>query len=95
MSKEKIYEYKYKTHLISISEENELIIDGVIHDKDTGLPVGIPLLTNTNLHGKIRKITAEDVAVKVSLRHTGIGTKITIYLNGIKVDSKHVIAALF
>lgn len=79
----------FQGHTISIGSNYELFIDGTLQDKDTGLPIAIPLLSCTTLKGKIRKMSDSDINVSADLRHTGIGTMVTVYANGQKIASKH------
>jgi hypothetical protein len=95
MDKKLIYQIKYANHLVGISNYHELIIDGVVQDKDISLPVGIPLLSTATVKGKIRRFTEDDINIRVELRHTGLGTLITIYANHHKIVSQHIMASSY
>ena len=90
-----IFQVEYQGNVIAISEENMLFINGTLQDKDSGIPFGIPMLSTTSLNGEIKKIASSDIKVRAHLRHTGIGTNITIFINNTKLLTKHVIAPLF
>lgn len=84
-----LFSTTFQGHAISISRDFELFIDEVLQDKDTSLPIGIPLLSCPTLNGKIRRMTNDDINISVDLRHTGIGTLVTVYANHQKIASKH------
>lgn len=94
-NEELLCQITYEGHRISISDNFELIIDDTIHDKDTSLPFGIPLISTTKLKGKIKRFRNADITVRADLRHTGIGTLITIYADNQKIYSMHYVAPLF
>jgi hypothetical protein len=89
MGHKQLLSTNYEGHTISITNNYELFIDDTLQDKDTGLPIGIPLLSTSTLRGKIRKMSEDDISIRAELRHTGIGTKVNVYANSRKIASKH------
>lgn len=89
MAQKIILSVNYQGHTISVGSHYELFIDGTLQDKDTGLPVAIPLISSTTLSGKIRRMTDNDIDIRADLRHTGIGTYVNLYADGVKIGSKH------